>query len=75
MGNVLDVVKEEGDANEEDIQYLSTQNSAIFNEGYLEEIFDSLPEFEGTLIPEVSTSKVHICIFVYMCMIGPYDGR
>ena len=67
MGNVLDVVKEEGDANEEDIQYLSTQNSAIFNEGYLEEIFDSLPEFEGTLIPEVSTSEsscLYICVYV-----------
>jgi hypothetical protein len=54
MGNVLDVVKSKSDnSDEEDLEYLCTQNSAIFNDGYLGEIFESLPEFDGTEIPDV----------------------
>ena len=54
MGNVLDVVKSKTDnSDEEDLEYMCTQNSAIFNDGFLGEIFESLPEFEGTVIADV----------------------
>lgn len=61
MGNVLDVVKSTSDKeDEEDLEFLAIQNSAIFNDGYLGEIFESLPEFDGTQIADVRKSVLHL---------------
>jgi hypothetical protein len=54
MGNVLtcdDTTKALNDY-QEDLKWLSVQNDAIFNDSYLAEVFDNLPEFEGTKLPE-----------------------
>lgn len=54
MGNVLtceDTTKALNDY-QEDLKWLSVQNDAIFNDSYLAEVFDNLPEFEGTLLPK-----------------------
>jgi hypothetical protein len=54
MGNVLDVAKGAGDTYTEDLKWLGIQNSAIFNDAYVSEIYQSLPVFEGTEIVEVN---------------------
>lgn len=53
MGNVLtmDTAKSSSDY-QDDLKWLSVQNDAIFNDSYLAEVFESLPQFEGTIIPE-----------------------
>ena len=54
MGNVLETGGPQSDAtDEEDLVYLCVQNSSIFNDGYLSEVYESLPEFDGTDLPEV----------------------
>lgn len=66
MGNVLDVVKGRSDnSDEEDLEYLCTQNSAIFNDGYLSEIFERLPEFDGTSMSEVGILCLNQWIVLY----------
>ena len=57
MGNVLDLESKKDGYYEEDLEFLSVQNSAIFNEGFLGEIYDSLPEFEETSLPLVVNSS------------------
>jgi hypothetical protein len=37
----------------DDFSCLEIQNSAIFNDTYVAEIFEQLPEFEGTELEEV----------------------
>ena len=53
MGNVLQTVGQRTDlSDEEDLQYLCLQNSSIFNDSYVSEIFENLPEFDGTILPD-----------------------
>jgi hypothetical protein len=56
MGNVLESTAECNSA--EDFEWLNIQNSAIFNESYLSEVYETLPLFEGTdLIKLVGVSS------------------
>jgi hypothetical protein len=54
MGNVLtcdDTTKALNDY-QEDLKWLSVQNDAIFNDSYLAEVYENLPEFEGTKVSQ-----------------------
>jgi len=57
MGNVLDGPKSSGDIHTEDLKWLSVQNDAIFNDAYVAEVFENLPIFEGTQLPEEVDEK------------------
>jgi hypothetical protein len=57
MGNVLtfDTTKTSNDY-QDDLKWLSVQNDAIFNDAYIAEIYENLPEFEGTSLPSDDAS-------------------
>ena len=64
MGNVLDVAKGAGDTYTEDLKWLGIQNSAIFNDAYVSEIYQSLPAFEGTEIVEVIFLQCNLPVII-----------
>ena len=51
MGNVLEHPKSAGDTLLDDLKWLDVKNSSLFNDSYVAEVFDSLPEFSGTELP------------------------
>jgi hypothetical protein len=51
MGNVLDHPKSSSDTLTEDLKWLAVQNSSLFNDSYVAEVYDTLPEFAGTELP------------------------
>ena len=51
MGNVID--SGVGDGQSDDVKWMNTPNSTIFNDSYISSIYENLPKFDGTEIPEV----------------------
>jgi hypothetical protein len=52
MGNVLALESTKSSSDyQDDLKWLSVQNDAIFNDAYIAEVFENLPEFEGTTLP------------------------
>lgn len=60
MGNVLDHPKATGDTLSDDLKWLSTQNSSLFNDTYVAGVYDTLPPFAGTDIPVCTVRKYWI---------------
>ena len=54
MGNAILGEKENADnCQSEDLEWLNIQNSAIFNDAYVSSVYEKLPAFEGTALPNV----------------------
>jgi len=53
MGNVLDTPRT-GDVHSEDIDFLSKPSSTLFNDAYVNSVYENLPKFGGTNIPQTT---------------------